>query len=268
MQFKIENMNLKISVITIAYNCENEIEDTIKSVVNQTYPNKEYIIIDGASTDGTMSVVNRYKDKIDVIVSEPDKGRSDAFNKGIKIATGDYIVMMNAGDMLTDDALERFAHNYVDGYDVIKGNTLRWNPDTNSSFREKPVINYPTIPFNFLVCHQSTYISKKAYEKYGDYLIDFRVAMDLELMLRFTRLGARFHAIDEDLAIFRMGGISQSSRSRRYKEMKNSLAINGRNAFETYLFMAYVHLRTWTRDLLNIINPDLKSKLIAKAVKR
>ncbi len=261
-------MNSKISVITIAYNCESEIEDTIRSVINQTYSCKEYIIIDGGSTDGTMSVVNRYKDKVDVIVSEPDKGRSDAFNKGISRATGDYIVMMNAGDMLTENALEKFAQHYVEGYDVIKGNTLRWNPDTNSSFREMPVINYPTIPFNFLVCHQSTYISKKAYEKYGDYLTEFRVAMDLELMLRFTRMGARFHAIDEDLAIFRMGGISQTSRARRYKEMKDALVLNGRNVFQTSLFMSYIHVRTWIRDILNVINPDLKSKLVAKSVKK
>lgn len=267
MQYKIENMKLKISVITIAYNCENEIEDTIKSVVNQTYPNKEYIIIDGASTDGTMTVVNRYKDKIDVIVSEPDKGRSDAFNKGIRRATGDYIVMMNAGDMLTEDALEKFVRNYEEGYDVIKGNTLRWNPDTDTSFREKPVISYPTIPFNFLVCHQSTYISKKAYEKYGNYLVDFRVAMDLELMLRFTRMGARFYAIDEDLAIFRMGGISQTSKERRYEEMKKAVSLNGRNVFETNLFMAYIHLRTWTRNLLNKINPDLKNRLIGSTIR-
>ena len=241
-------MNLKISVITIAYNCENEIEDTIKSVVNQAYPNKEYIIIDGASTDGTMSVVNRYNDKIDVIVSEPDKGRSDAFNKGISRATGDYIVMMNAGDMLTEDALEKF------------------DPDTDTSFREKPVIKYPTIPFNFLVCHQSTYISKIAYEKFGDYLVDFRVAMDFELMLRFTRMGARFYAIDEDLAIFRMGGISQTSKKRRYEEMRMAVELNGRNVIETNLFMAYIYLRTWTRNLLNRINPDLKSRLIGNSV--
>lgn len=259
-------MNLKISVITIAYNCENEIEDTIRSVINQTYQNREYIIVDGASTDKTMSVVNQYEDKIDIIISEPDKGRSDAFNKGIQRATGDYIVMVNAGDLLTDNALEKFAQNYEKGYDVIKGNTIRWNPDTGTRFRERPVIKYPSIPFNFLVCHQSTYISKKAYEKYGDYLVDFHVGMDFELMLRFTRLGARFHAIDEDLAVFRMGGISQTSKKRRYEEMKKAMVINGRNAFETNIFMAYVHIRTCTRNLLNMINPDLKNRLIGSTV--
>ena len=102
----------KISIVTIAYNCVSEIEDTIKSVISQQYDNKEYIIIDGASTDGTMDVVNKYKDDIDVIVSEPDRGRSDAFNKGIEKSTGDYIVMMNAGDLLAEDALNKFAKSY------------------------------------------------------------------------------------------------------------------------------------------------------------
>lgn len=259
-------MNLKISVITIAYNCEGEIEDTIQSVINQTYQNREYIIVDGASTDQTLSVINQYKDKIDIIISEPDKGRSDAFNKGIQRATGDYIVMINAGDMLTDNALEIFVQNYEKGYDVIKGNMIRWNPDTGKRYQEKPVINYPSIPFNFLVCHQTTYISKEAYEKYGYYLTDFHVAMDVELMLRFARLGARFLSIDEDLAIFRMGGISQTSKDLRYKEMKEAMVINGRNSLETYIFMSYVHLRTWVRNLLNMINPDLKNRLIGNKV--
>lgn len=260
------DINLRISVVTIAYNCENEIEDTIKSVIGQKYSNKEYIIIDGASTDGTMAVVNKYRDEIDVIVSEPDKGRSDAFNKGIRIATGGYIVMMNAGDLLTENALEIFAQNYEEGYDVIKGNTIRWNPETGAKYREKPVTHYPAIPFNFLVCHQSTYISKAAYEKYGGYLEDFRVAMDLELMLRYTRLGARFQSINADLAIFRMGGISQTSVTRRYNEMRQAVVINGRNKFQTNLFMAYIHIRTWTRNLLNRINPDLKNMLITGAI--
>lgn len=259
-------MNLKISVITIAYNCESEIEDTIRSVINQTYQNREYIIVDGASTDKTLSVINQYKENVDIIISEPDKGRSDAFNKGIQRATGDYIVMINAGDLLTEDALEKFVQNYEIGYDVIKGNTIRWNPDTGKRFRERPVINYPSIPFNFLICHQSTYISKKAYEKFGDYLVDFCIGMDFELMLRFTRLGARFYSIDEDLAIFRMGGISQTSKKRRYEELKKAMVINERNAFETNLFMAYIHVRTWTRNLLNMINPDLKNRLIGNMV--
>lgn len=258
--------NPKISIVTIAYNCETEIEETILSVINQQYDNKEYLIIDGASKDGTMDVVNKYRDKIDVIISEPDKGRSDAFNKGIAHATGDYIVMMNAGDLLADDALNKFAKNFEPGYDVIKGNTIRWNEETGFKSIEYPVINYPAIPFNFLICHQSTYISKSAYERYGGYGLDYKVVMDFDLMLRFTQKGAKFRKINEDLAIFRMGGISQTSRQRRFDEMKRAMLTNGHSYLNTAIFMGYLHIRTCIRNILNKINPDLKNLLITKKV--
>ncbi len=257
-------MNPTVSIVTIAYNCEKEIEETILSVINQNYDNKEYIIVDGASKDGTMKVVDKYRDQIDIIISEPDKGRSDAFNKGIARANGDYIVMMNAGDLLADDALNKFADNYVPGFDVIKGNTIRWNEDTGLKSVEYPVIHYPAIPFNFLVCHQSTYISKAAYETFGGYKVDYRVAMDFELMLRFTQKGAKFRKIDADLAIFRMGGISQTSGQRRYDEMKSAMLVNGHSKIDTAIFMAYIHLRTWMRKLLNKIDPDIKNQIVAK----
>ena len=254
----------KISIVTIAYNCEKEIEETILSVINQQYDNKEYLIIDGASKDGTMDIVDKYRDKIDVIISEPDKGRSDAFNKGIAHATGDYIVMMNAGDLLVDDALNKFARNYEPGYDVIKGNTIRWNEETGFKSIEHPVIEYPEIPFNFLVCHQSTYISKSAYERYGGYGIDYRVAMDFDLMLRFTQKGAKFRKINENLAIFRMGGISQTSSKRRIKEMKRAMLENEHSKFNTYVFILYVRLRSLMRNILNLAYFVLSCKIIYK----
>ena len=254
----------KISIVTIAYNCEKEIEETILSVINQQYDNKEYLIIDGASKDGTMDIVDKYRDKIDVIISEPDKGRSDAFNKGIAHATGDYIVMMNAGDLLADDALNKFARNYEPGYDVIKGNTIRWNEETEFKSIEHPVIEYPEIPFNFLVCHQSTYISKSAYERFGGYGIDYKIVMDFELMLRFARHNAKFMKINENLAVFRMGGISQTSSKRRIKEMKRAMLENEHSKFNTYVFILYVRLRSLMRNILNLVNPDLKSKIISK----
>lgn len=257
-------MNPKISIVTIAYNCENEIEETILSVINQKYENKEYLVIDGASKDGTMNVVNKFRDKIDVVISEPDKGRSDAFNKGIAHATGDYIVMMNAGDLLAEDALDKFAKNFDPGYDVIKGNTIRWNESSGLKTREKPIIKYPSIPFNFMVCHQSTYIAKVAYERFGGYKEDFKIAMDFELMLRFTRLGARFRKIDSDLAIFRMGGISQTSSHKRIDEMKNAMLQNSHSKIATSIFVRYVELRTFLRNVLDKINPDIKSKILTK----
>ena len=114
----------KISVVTVCYNAVNDIEKTILSVINQTYPNIEYLIIDGGSKDGTMDIVNKYKDKIDVIVSEPDKGIYDAMNKGIDRATGDWINFMNAGDCFYNNvALESvFPRNYESvNFDILYG---------------------------------------------------------------------------------------------------------------------------------------------------
>ena len=255
-------MNPKISVITIAYNCGKEIESTIISVIHQQYTNKEYILIDGGSTDNTMSIVGKYRQQIDVVISEKDRGRSDAFNKGIQHATGDYIVMINAGDLLTENALQTFAENYREGYDVIKGHTIRWEERTNCRTIERPVIRYHGIPFNFLVCHQSTYISREAYKKYGCYDVNLHIAMDLDLMLRFTRKGAKFMKIGRELAVFRMGGISQSSGKKRHHEMLQVLEKNGRNGLQIFTFSIYLHLRTLCRNILNMINPDLKNRII------
>ena len=96
-------MKDKISIITICYNCRTDLERTIKSVLSQTYTNKEYIVVDGASTDGTAAVLAHYKEQIDILISEPDDGIYDALNKGVKNATGEWIICMNAGDVFSSE---------------------------------------------------------------------------------------------------------------------------------------------------------------------
>ena len=116
----------KFSIITVTYNAEKVLEDTIQSIVTQSYKNVEYIIVDGGSTDGTLTIVNKYKEHIHTIVSEPDKGLYDAMNKGIKLATGDYLCFLNAGDGLhEDDTLLRIVHSLTGTIlpDVIYGET-------------------------------------------------------------------------------------------------------------------------------------------------
>lgn len=100
-----------ISIVTVSYNAVLTIEQTILSVINQTYPNVEYIIIDGGSTDGTVDIIKKYEDKIAYWVSEPDKGIYDAMNKGVVVATGEWINFMNAGDIFTDgDVIDKLFH--------------------------------------------------------------------------------------------------------------------------------------------------------------
>lgn len=95
--------NHKITVVTVCYNAVNEIEKTIRSVLSQTYPDKEYIVIDGGSTDGTVDIIRKYADRIDYWISEPDGGIYEGMTKGIEHATGDYINFMNAGDLFFDN---------------------------------------------------------------------------------------------------------------------------------------------------------------------
>lgn len=127
-------MNYKLSIITVCYNAENEIARTIESVLKQTFNDFEYIIVDGASTDSTLNIVNSYKSSIQQIISEPDKGIYDAMNKGIKMANGEWVIMMNAGDLFASNTVleEIFSGNIPDYIefiysDVFVKNKNLWN---------------------------------------------------------------------------------------------------------------------------------------------
>ena len=158
----------KISVITITYNSETVIEETIKSVVSQDYPNLEYIIIDGASKDGTLAVVEKYRDKIAKVVSEPDKGISDAFNKGVKHATGDIIGIINSDDVLLPGALSAVADAYEEEIGVYRGNVFIWESESETRIQAVPSMKFPLHTFKrYIVCHPGTFVAKWAYEKHG-----------------------------------------------------------------------------------------------------
>lgn len=153
--------NNKVSVITICWNCVGEIERTIKSVLDQTYPNIEFIVIDGASTDGTLDVIDRYKNDITIIVSEPDKGIYNAMNKGVKLATGRWCIFMNAGDKFVSDNVvsDMFvSNNPKDCTKVYYGNTtFAYENKTKKSLKAVPV--YPTILRCQPYCHQSAFFN-------------------------------------------------------------------------------------------------------------
>lgn len=154
----------KITVVTVCYNAERDIEKTILSVINQTYDNIEYIIVDGASKDGTMQVVERYKNQIAKIVSEPDKGIYDAMNKGIKLATGEWINFMNAGDCFYyNDSVAKSISLFNDA-DIISGiSTLSgqtWYPTKASDLS---LTFFLTKSLN----HQATFIRTELMKKHG-----------------------------------------------------------------------------------------------------
>lgn len=201
----------KISIITIFYNSEKTIEETIKSVVSQNYENLEYIIIDGGSKDGTLDIVKKYENRIATIISEPDEGISDAFNKGIKYSTGEIIGIINSDDVLLPNALRSIADNYRHDIDVYSGNLLFWDCKTDDTFVSYPELKFDKLKLQYGVAHPSRFIRKDAYQKYGCYVKELRYNMDIELLCRFYKNGVSFLYVDKCLAKFRLGGTTNDN---------------------------------------------------------
>lgn len=223
---------MKISIITITYNSAKTIEDTIKSVIRQNYDEIEYIIIDGGSKDETLSIINNYKEHINVVVSEPDKGISDAFNKGIMKATGELIGIINSDDMLAENALFTLASKIKPDTDIIYGDIYRCNEDGSHMRLAKANDNVQVLRYGFsCMFHPATFIRKRAYDEYGVYEM-YRYCMDRELLLRMYLGGANFQRVDEPLAIFRVGG---ESCKCYYKTAIESMNVSIKYGFPKYL---------------------------------
>ena len=202
----MSDLEPKISIVTITYNSAATLEETVRSVVMQDYPSLEYVIIDGGSSDGTLDIVSKYQDRIRTVISEPDKGISDAFNKGIAHATGEIVGIINSDDILLPDALQEVARHYDPQVDVYSGLILFWNEDTDETFPSYPDVTFDTLKLQYNVAHPARFIRKDAYQRYGLYRVDLRYMMDIELLCRFYKQGAKFLLVDKPLAKFRLGG--------------------------------------------------------------
>ena len=213
---------MKISIVTIAFNAQETIEQTIKSVIEQGYDDLEYIIIDGGSTDNTKSIIEKYREHIAVYVSEPDKGISDAFNKGVERATGDVIGIINSDDLLLKGALKIIADNIRPDTDIIYGVT-RGFTQTETIPEVIPVPEFKGVKLDKLrtemvLSHPSVFVRREAYEKYGLFDVNIRNSMDRELMLRMYVGGACFQSVPYALTYFRAGGVSGTAFRRTVEE--------------------------------------------------
>jgi len=229
-------MKPKVSIITVSYNAERFIEDTIKSVVNQDYQNIEYIIIDGHSKDNTLKICNQYKDDIDILVSEPDKGIYDAMNKGVQRATGNIVGILNADDFYIDSTV---ISSVVDTFLETKASCLFADlvyvdqDDTNKITRTWISGEYKQNAFlkGWMPPHPTFFLEKKWYDTYGLYNLDLKSAADYELMLRMIHRYQRQPAyLNKIITKMRVGGVSNSSfknRIKANKEDRMAWKING-----------------------------------------
>lgn len=216
----------KISIITIVYNGVQEIEATIMSILGQNYPELEYIIIDGASKDGTQGVIEKYLPQIAYFVSEKDLGISDAFNKGIKRATGDLIGLINAGDILAPNALAHISKAYCDFLKknkqfVFHGNIQMGIPAGNVY---RP-FDLRTFSYQMAVWHPTSFVSRNVYDIF-QYRTDFKIAMDYDLFSRLYAHGVAFSHINETLVLMDTRGLSNQNAILGFKEVMHASRIN------------------------------------------
>ncbi len=210
--------NLKISVITITYNSEKTVRETFESIRRQNYPNLEYVVIDGGSKDATLDIAREYEDIITTLISEPDEGIADAMNKGIKMSTGDLIGIIHSDDALEDGALKKLNDIWDGISDVYYGDLVVMTEDWKFSHILKPSQNLDDMNYVFCISHPSTFVTKKAYEKYGTFDKELKCCMDYDLFLRYYKADAVFKYADAKLAKYREGGTNQKFRRKTIDE--------------------------------------------------
>jgi glycosyltransferase involved in cell wall biosynthesis len=213
--------DFKISLITVAYNAENTISRCIESVVGQNLKNIEYIIIDGGSTDKTLGIINRYKNHVTVLVSEPDKGIYDAMNKGITLASGDIVGVLNADDFFADEeVLSAVSRAFTEQNVDILYADLDYVDNDDKVVRKWRSGGYKHGMFNrgWMPPHPTFYCKRNLFEQFGLYSLNYGTAADYELMLRYMHL-KRIRAFYLKKVIIKMkiGGISNKSLSNRVK---------------------------------------------------
>ncbi|MFZ5908138.1 MAG: glycosyltransferase family 2 protein [Nitrospirota bacterium] len=232
---------MKVSIITASFNCAKTIEDCIKSIVRQTHLDIEHIIIDGGSKDGTLDVIDKYRDKIAKVVSEPDRGLYDAMNKGIRLATGDVIGILNSDDIYADEtAVESVV-------DALSGNTANscygdlLFVDTNDTGR---IIRYwkserfdrDKFRRGWMPPHPTFFVKKEIYDQYGLFNPDFPVAADYELMLRLLyKYSISTTYIPKVLVKMRTGGKSRPGIINTAKNMLENYRAWRVNGLDTNL---------------------------------
>lgn len=205
---------MKISIITVAYNARETIAATLESVAAQTHPEIEHIVVDGASTDGTLEIIQQNGKHVAKLISEPDKGIYDAMNKGLGLATGEVIGFLNADDVYADDeVLQRVAENMArNDVDAVYGDAEFVNPARST----RPVRRYRSehfrpdrIAWGWMPAHPSLFLRRTVYARFGNFRTDYRIAGDFELIARIFHDGTlKYRHVPEVWVRMRTGGVS------------------------------------------------------------
>jgi len=255
-------MPKKVSIITVVKNNQKFIKRTLSSVINQTYKNIEYIIIDGASTDHTLQIINKFKDKIHNIVSEPDNGIYDAMNKGIRLVTGDIIGFCNSGDILKKNAIEKVVNHFTvnKNLDFLFGGVWRFY---NGAKIKKQSFIPSRIYYNFdcFTSHSTGfYIKKKSQNKLGFYNTKFQCSSDYDLFYRMiVKMNMKGASLESNkiIGVVKSGGFS--SKFSYFQHLKEETMIRIYNK-QNFLIILIIFLNAYIKNLSKIIKQSLNYK--------
>lgn len=230
--------SMKVTIITVSFNSAATIESTFQSVEEQTYPNIEYIVVDGGSTDGTLGLIDKYKKIISKSVSEPDQGLYDAMNKGIKMATGDVIGLINSDDLFFDnDAIMKVTETFMSNskLDSVYSDLYYVSEfDTNKIIRKWVTGKQKKFKYGWHPAHPTFYIKKKIYDDFGLFDLKFKLAADFEIMLRFLekhKITTKY--LNQSLVKMRLGGETNKSIKNIFNQ--NLECINAFRENEIYV---------------------------------
>ena len=209
----------KLTVITVVYNNVRDIERTIQSVIDQTYPNIEYLVIDGASTDGTAKIIQRYASSITRWISEPDNGIYDAMNKGLAMAAGDYVLFMNSGDEIySEDTVHQVFASDEDA-DIYYGETEMYNEQWESIGLRRHAIpeqfNWKSFRFGMNISHQAIYIRRALVRPYD---LQYQLSADIDWVIHAAKRAQKIVNTKRIVAKYLVGGMSKKRHWQSLKE--------------------------------------------------
>lgn len=236
---------MQVSIITVAWNSADTITDTLRSVLNQTYKDIDYWVIDGQSTDGTIEIVRQWQPQFEGrlhLVSEKDAGLYDAMNKGIMHCTGNIVGILNSDDFFTSDTvIQTIVENFSENIDAVYGDIHF----VNARNIEKPVRYYSSkgfcpskMRFGYMPAHPSFYARKEVFERCGLYSLEFKLAADYEMMVRlFCKYKIKAQYIQKDFVTMRTGGMSNSSIKNRLLLTKEDARACRKNGIYSNVFL-------------------------------
>ncbi|MEW5853391.1 MAG: glycosyltransferase family 2 protein [Myxococcota bacterium] len=252
------------SIITACLNAEATIGRTLESVRAQDCRDFEMIVVDGGSTDGTLRLVEGYRDVVTQVQSGKDKGISDAFNKGLLLATGQYVAMINADDWYEPNALSTVARAiHDDPADVYCGRLRYWDGEhEGATFDAEPRHLARFMSIN----HMATFARRMLFVEHGGFRHDLKAAMDYELFLRFFMRGATFRRVDAVLANMRLGGYSDRRWRLALKEVRISQRDNGVGAIQAWGHWGFQLAKGGARRALERVGGDTLVRLYRERV--